>query len=205
MTHVTHHLLFCTSRQKKTRKDGNARMATAMPEPAADMGDKESEAQFWYREGYEAGVAAQKARLTLVADELRMLPQSFVDAYGALWGASLRHPQGTLGPDERDMVVAPRVKRARTSTGQTETRGVAKAEKRRGRSVDPVLSLRYLREKARIDRKLRKITREIEAVLSGGRGLTVVKRCPKCQRFGDEEWVFCPREGAMLMVVEEEK
>jgi hypothetical protein len=158
-----------------------------------------------YRDGYDQGVADSRARVALAADELRMLPGAFVDAYGALWGASLRHPQGTLASDYRETVVAPRVKRARTSTGQTETRGLAKGSRKSGRSVDPVVSLRYLREKARIDRKLRKITREIEAVLSGGRGLTVVKRCPKCQRFGDEEWTFCPREGAMLMVVEEEK
>jgi len=180
-------------------------ISDGVPTDPDDEGPAASEAQFWYQSGYERAVADTRGRVALAADELRMLPQSFVDAYGALWGASLRHPQGTLGPDERDMVVAPRVKTSRTSTGQSVTRGVAKPEKRRGRSVDPVVSLRYLREKARIDRKLRKITREIEAVLSGGRGLTVVKRCPKCQRFGDEEWVFCPREGAMLMVVEEEK
>jgi len=173
--------------------------------PSDEESADTSEAQFWYQSGYERAVADTRGRVALAADELRMLPGAFVDAYGALWGASLRHPQGTLASDYRETVVAPRVKRARTSTGQTETRGLAKGSRKSGRSVDPVVSLRYLREKARIDRKLRKITREIEAVLSGGRGLTVVKRCPKCQRFGDEEWVFCPREGAMLMVVEEEK
>lgn len=150
----------------------------------------------------EVDIRIVTGRLALASDEARMLPASFVDAYGALWEASLRHPQGTLAPDYRETVVAPRVKGPRTSTGQTETRGVAKRERKSGRSVDPVLSHRLLRAKARVDRKLRKLTREIMDVLEGGTLKAEVKRCPKCQRWGEEEWVFCPREGAMLMVVE---
>lgn len=145
------------------------------------------------------------ARLELAADELRMLPAAFVGAYGSLWEASLRHPQGTLASDYREMVVAPRVKTSRTSTGQSVTRGLARPERKKGGSPEVVRNLRMLREKARIDRKLRKVTREIEDVLAGGRGLGEVMRCPKCQRFADEGWRFCPYEGAALMVVEEEK
>jgi hypothetical protein len=149
-----------------------------------------------YAEGFRDGAAV---RVAWAADELRMMPAVFVDAYGALWEASLRHPQGSLGGPGGDIRVVPRVNTARTSSGQSLTRRGAHPEGKSGGSErDIVVSERMLREKGRVDRKLRKLAREVEGVLRGETKKTSGGRCWGCGRMTEGEWRYCPWDGVKV-------
>jgi len=51
--------------------------------------------------------------------------------------------------------------------------------------------------KARVDRKLRALAREIEAELAGG-SKGDVRKCTRCGRFGEDNWNWCPWDGAAM-------
>ena len=159
------------------------------------------------RASYEQGLADSAGRKVIVqawaADELRMLPEAFVAAYQELWEAGLRHPAGTLGADTRGVLGVPRVKTSRTSTGQSVTRGLAKPEKRRGHSPEYVRNERWLRVRGRIDRQLRKLARQIRDELEGRGQEVSPRRCPKCRRFAESEWGYCPWDGQAYSDAEE--
>ena len=141
-----------------------------------------------------------QGRLALAADELRMMPDTFVDAYGALWEAALVHPESSRGNSDANIRVAPRVRRARTSTGQTETRGPAKRGKGGGSGKDVVKNEAALAAKQRIDRKLRKLTREMSLFLSSSEEeRPVPRKCIRCKKYGEDEWAYCPYDGAAMM------
>jgi hypothetical protein len=127
-------------------------------------------------------------------DLLRILPSSFVGGYEdlvlrcfpVLRGASDRDPDAAVS-DGRPL-------RVRTSTGQTETRGGAHNARRSGLNTrDPLGSERAIRLRAKVDRKLRALAREMSADVTRRDQL---RRCTRCRTFADAEWNFCPRDGA---------
>lgn len=57
--------------------------------------------------------------------------------------------------------------------------------------------------KAKIERQIRKLTRQMEGwleVRSSYREENVVRRCRKCRRFADAGWKFCPFDGSEVSV-----
>lgn len=147
-----------------------------------------------YAQGVAEGVRKQQVRLRLMADELRMMPEALVDAYGALCVEALK--DGTEGGRGEDVRVPPRGRPWRTTTGQTETRGLAKASSKKGPRGGPsVKSTRLLALKSSVDRKLRKIAREIERDM-----MRVAKepprKCTRCGKYAEDTWNWCPFDGA---------
>lgn len=149
-------------------------------------------------EGYAAGAAATKVRLALLADELRMMPNVWVEAYGALCSASFTDGLEGRGANQNPYV-SPKVTRVRTRTGETETRGLAT----RGKAPFPkggveARSERLMATKSRIDRRLRTLAREIRDELDGRKQAGAVRKCTRCKRFGEETWSWCPYDGAPM-------
>jgi len=155
-------------------------------------------------EGFAAGRESARVRLALLADELRMMPTIWVDAYGMLCSAALSDGLEGRGADPNPKV-KPKVVRARTSTGQTEVRGLAT----RGKSPLPkggadVRSIRLMAVKTRIDRRLRTLAREIRDELEGRKNAGAVRRCTRCKKFGEDSWSWCPYDGAPMESADQE-
>jgi hypothetical protein len=92
----------------------------------------------------------------------------------------------------------------RVSSGQTETRGGAHSGKKLvGASDKDVISnasaLAMLR---RVDRRLRQVARDMDVYLHAGAADKVKRRCSVCKKFGDDEWLYCPRDGRPMEQVE---
>lgn len=132
----------------------------------------------------------------------RQLPDGFRENYLALCLKALARP---VTGYRSDGVVSSTPTRVRTSTGQTETRGGAKPGKKlAGASTkNPAGNDGAMAYKARVDRKLRKLAREMRVWLNDDRAAKQsVRRCTRCGRFGDEDWSFCPYDGAMVQEVD---
>lgn len=137
----------------------------------------------------------ERKRLRKVDIELssvvRSFPIDFVSTYLELFDRSLR-TVGSAGGDGVSVAGARRV--TRTSTNQTETRGGAKGSRSSGGS-DPLRSEAALAFKSKVDRKLRKITREMKVWLEGKATQEGLRRCTVCRTFGEPSWLYCPRDG----------
>ncbi len=125
---------------------------------------------------------------------LRSLPPRFTSAYEALLLRCFPVLRGDPAKDP-DAAVAPgRALRVRTSTGQTETRSGAHNSRRSGLSRrDPLGEERAIRLRARVDRKLRALAREMD---TEGERRDQLRRCTRCRTFADTDWLYCPRDGA---------
>lgn len=65
-------------------------------------------------------------------------------------------------------------------------------------SKDPVASEKAMEERARVDRRLRKIARDIKSWYSGG-AFSSNRICDgQCKKIGDGEWNYCPRCGGRM-------
>lgn len=121
---------------------------------------------------------------------LRELPQALVSAYEELLARSRSRPL------PHDVGVVAKTRRVvRISTSQRETRGGAKGSRKAGPS-DPIRDPAALVFKGKVDRKLRKLAREMRVWLDGGVAHNSVRRCTRCRRFADETWLYCPHDGA---------
>jgi hypothetical protein len=155
-----------------------------------------------------------KARVFDSAGVGQMLPEAFSAAYEALFvgvfrdgdvdgggdGGRSAHPMSgrgeSLGRADGSGAV-----RMRVSSGEKETVGT-KVKSGSGRSgggkvvgktSNALRNERLLREKGKIDKRLRKMAREIEAILLGEGMKDDVRRCAgRCKRIGQEDWLFCP-------------
>jgi hypothetical protein len=124
-----------------------------------------------------------------------MLPDSFTNAYELLF---IRiYGSGGASVQDADTVTAPARRITRLSTSATETRGAAKSGGRKqGVSTKTVVrDNRALAAKEAVDRKLRRIARELSASLSGRDDVpAIVRRCtgPSCRKWAEDGWVWCP-------------
>lgn len=126
---------------------------------------------------------------------LRLLPGGFVSAYEEICLRAFAVLRGTTSGDTSVGVSPGKAVRARVSTGQVETRSGAHNRKRQGLSQRGVVSdERALRLKARMDRKLRALAREMRGVDEGVRN--ELRRCTRCRTFAEGDWNYCPRDGA---------
>ena len=149
-----------------------------------------------YAKGREDQRIAGKVPLALMSDELRMMPDVLVDAYAALCAEALS--DGTEGMRGEDVRVPPRLRPWRTSSSQTEVRGLAKAGGKKGPRGGPsIKNAKLLALKSSVDRKLRKIARQIQTDLAGGLS-SPPRKCSRCGRFGEDNWNWCPWDGAAM-------
>lgn len=130
-----------------------------------------------------------------LADAVRTLPTDFVSVYESLFLASLRTDRGGSS-DAGEVGVAGARRVTRVSTNQVETRGGSKGSRKSGGSADLVRSQRMLEFKGRVDRRLRKIARDIKAEMRDAQGDSeLLRRCTVCRTFGESGWLYCPKDG----------
>lgn len=140
-------------------------------------------------------------------DLRRLVGERFANALEGVWVASLRYLRSTLTGAGDGMHVRVGRDGFRRATGLTDRGLVMRGAGRSGGVVNSgglVVDEAALAFKSEIDRKLRKVTREMERWLerrSSNReenGLRNVRKCVRCRRYGEEKWSFCPWDGAEM-------
>lgn len=128
---------------------------------------------------------------------MRALPDDFVYRYELLWLRVFTSAVGGRPGGTPPVTVAKARRVVRTSTGQTETRGGASGGKKlAGASERTVVANdEALAFKAKVDRKLRAISRDMRVWLGDGGAKAGVRRCSRCRKFGEDTWTFCPWDG----------
>lgn len=127
---------------------------------------------------------------------LAALPDDFVFRYELLWLRCFAAAVGGRPGGALPAQVAKARRVVRTSTGQTETRGGAHGGKLAGAAEKTtVANDAALAFKASVDRRLRKIARDMRAWLGGDDARAGVRVCTRCRRFGEDTWTFCPYDG----------
>lgn len=104
------------------------------------------------------------------------------------------------GYDENDLGLGARSPE-RLSSAALDYRGSA-VQPRQGTSRPLLRSEVAVQYRSKLDRKLRRIGREIESFLTEkefGRKVSVVRQCSgKCKKFGDADWNYCPNCGGPM-------
>lgn len=173
--------------------DDGMRYAEIVRKTVNEIRDDEEER----RRRWEVARAAEggvNARVMRVDGDRAFLPPDLERVYGLLCGEALVQPAAAYVGDPIEKAKGRMV--TRTSTGQTETRGGAKGSRKSGGSKDFIRSIAAFNYKTKVDRKLRKLTREIKTWLQGsGEYRDDVRRCTVCRKFGEPEWLYCPQDG----------
>lgn len=135
----------------------------------------------------------------VAAEVLLLLPGEFLDLYEELWLRMWRAPGASGGVNVGDEnAEVPVAVKWRVNTTEQETRGTA-SPKGRG-STSKGLGVKDVRAQATkewVDRKLRKIARELRDRLTDD-GTVGVRRCtgPRCRKLAEDTWNWCPFCGA---------
>ncbi len=143
-----------------------------------------------------------------------MLPEQFAAAYEALWVGTFRdgdvdgggdggrsaHPMSggsaVLGRADGSGAI-----RSRAHSGQIESVGTkvvsgsgrAGGGKHSRKTSNALRDERLFREKDKIDKRLRRLAREIVAILEGTESTEHARRCGgRCGRLGQGDWLYCP-------------
>lgn len=137
----------------------------------------------------------------------RFMPQDLLFAYEVLVHRALVVPGSGRGYDEQVVVGAGKSVGGLggVKSGQTERSLSAGTPSKRGSSLRPVVrSEPSLAFRRKIDRRLRKLAKEILQHLEGDLSVKRVHRCSgrKCGQFAEEGWYFCPSCGAAVVEVE---
>lgn len=161
-------------------------------------------------------------------DELsRMVPEAFAEAYQRVWDEAYRdggidasgggHPlsgaAGALGKEGGTGVDSGRLAGGwRINSGKEDLVGKSSgpgksSSKAVGKTSRTLKSEKAFKLKARLDKRLRKMAREIMAELDGRSVKAAGHRvcAGKCKKFGDYEWSYCPNCGGMMREVEEDE
>ncbi len=145
-------------------------------------------------EGGANGGVASVDELLMV---LRYIPMSVLGAYSRLIDAAVGERALGSGRGYDDLFEpgvgqksGPRIS---SSSGQAS---IGKASKVKGQGQDFIKSEMALAYRSKVDRKLRKIAREMHSYLATPTDVTaasVQRRCAgSCKRLGDGEWLYCP-------------
>lgn len=137
-----------------------------------------------------ASAGVPHAQISL--DVLYFLPERFLNAYQTLFTRALR---ADSGEDQRA--------RSQQEAGEVgkATGGTRGGAPRRYKKAFVVLDERLLDVKTLVDKRLRSMAREVEAMMEGGPlGKAESARCPSCGAFVQDRWNFCPMEGARLTI-----
>lgn len=162
------------------------------------------------------GRVSPHTRRVVRADQLSVdagaLPSRVVDLY-ALLCYSAYGLDRTGGVDAAELGKSSAVGDPwRVDSGKDATRvGGAKPAKKRGSGRILVKNERSFKYKRSIDQKLRRMGQDIEQFLAGesgsGRGVEgqrETRYCSVCGRYAESDWSYCPRDGGVVRVMEEE-
>lgn len=126
----------------------------------------------------------------------RLTPAAFLEAYELLYVET--YGSGAIFQDDNAIHGAGKAQRGRTKSDAVETRGGAVQKKKLSASQKNVIkSQRAFNEKTRIDKRLRKMGKEIFEYLNKEQNnkIDFYMRCAKCKKHAEDEWQFCPRCG----------
>lgn len=139
---------------------------------------------------------------------LAFLPKKFVAMYeqlcDAAYGERRLDASGAMAPPEGGRQKVKKTS-GRVSSSQTDrTLAAGAGGKSRNTSEIQFKDERAVDFRRLIDRKLRRIAREIEEFFVGGEGLRAGKRkcAGKCRKIGEPEWMFCARCGGPMEEVD---
>lgn len=133
-----------------------------------------------------------------VEDAVRALPSDFLSVYLLLFERGLRCGSSGVS-DAAEVGVASASRVTRLSTNQTETRGGSKGSRKTGRSQVPIRDERAVAYRARVDRKIRALTREMKVWLGPSvDDVAKPRRCSVCKAYGEPTWNYCPRDGRIM-------
>ena len=127
----------------------------------------------------------------------RITPAPFLDAYKLLYDEVFG--TGAIFQDDTQIHGTGKAIRGRTRSDAVETRGGAVQKKKLSASQKNVIkSQRAFNEKTKIDKRLRKIGKEIYEFINKEKAITHdwYVRCSKCKKHMDDDYLFCPRDGA---------
>lgn len=136
----------------------------------------------------EIRAAAGVPHSQISLEVLYFLPERFIRAYGDLFTHALKSDGGE---DSRA--------RSQAQAGDLgKATGKGAKEGRRYKKGFVVLNERLLDQKSAIDKRLRMMARDIEAVMLGQEIHKAPQRCPSCGTFVQGRWKYCPMEGTAL-------
>jgi hypothetical protein len=135
----------------------------------------------------------------------RLTPAAFLEAYELLYVET--YGSGAIFQDENAIHGAGKAVRGRTKSTDVETRGGAVQKKKLSASQKNVVkSQRAFNQKTKIDKRLRKMGKEILDYLNkeAQNQQNFYMRCAKCKKHAEDEWEFCPRCGSKTEKVTKE-
>jgi len=127
----------------------------------------------------------------------RLTPSAFLEAYELLYVET--YGSGAIVQDDNHIHGTGKAQRGRTKSSDIETRGGAVQKKKLSASQKNVIkSQRAFNQKTKIDKRLRKMGKEIFEYLNkeSTQKVDYYLRCSKCKKHAEDEWQFCPRCGA---------
>jgi hypothetical protein len=138
-------------------------------------------------------------------DLRRLVGERFATALEGVWLASLRYLRSSVPGDGGGLHGRMGRNGVKAATGLTDRRlRMRGARDGKGVSIGVggvVQDEAALAFKSKVDRQLRKMTRDMEkwlALRSSSQRDNVVTRCQKCKRYGDESWNYCPFDGQKM-------
>jgi hypothetical protein len=127
----------------------------------------------------------------------RLTPQAFLEAYELLYVET--YGSGAIVQDDNHIHGTGKAQRGRVKSTDIETRGGAVQKKKLSASQKNVIkSQRAFNEKTKIDKRLRRMGKEIYEYLNKEAKSPVDwwMRCSKCKKHAEDDFRFCPRCGA---------
>ena len=124
----------------------------------------------------------------------RLTPAAFLEAYELLYVET--YGSGAIFQDDNAIHGAGKAQRGRVKSDAVETRGGAVQKKKLSASQKNVIkSQRAFNQKTKIDKRLRKMGKEIFDYLNKEQATqpNFFMRCSKCKKHAEDEWQFCPR------------
>jgi len=127
----------------------------------------------------------------------RLTPSAFLEAYELLYVET--YGSGAIVQDDNQIHGSGKAQRGRVKSSDVETRGGAIQKKKLSASQKNVIkSQRAFNEKTKIDKRLRRMGKEIYDYLNKEAKSPVEwwMRCSKCKKHAEDDFRFCPRCGA---------
>ena len=126
----------------------------------------------------------------------RLTPAPFLEAYQLLHDET--YGTGAIFQDDNAIHGAGKAQRGRIRSDAVETRGGAVQKKKLSASQKNVVkSQRAFNQKTKVDKRLRKLGKEILDYLNKEKAEapTFYVRCSKCKKHAEDDWLWCPRCG----------
>lgn len=145
----------------------------------------------------DSGLVQQKSFRVVTYRDVP-IPTVIIDAYEALYLSAYGSDALKIG-DDNQIHGTGKAEKGRTRSDQVETRGGAIQKKKLSASrTDVIKNLKSYQYKLKVDKRLRKMSKEIGEFLSDAEPTTVFHRCTSCKKTGESDWKHCPRCGAEM-------